>query len=69
MVNHTPTLTSIDKKLAVLCERTENLIKMTEIKLDDNKSEIDRLRNKSNVVDFLLAIGTILAGILGINNK
>ncbi len=97
MVNHTPTLTSIDKKLAVLCERTENSIKMqegynnklndhitqadkrlrflegcqqsSETKHMDHAIEINRLRNKSNVLDFLLAAGTIIAGFLGINNK
>jgi hypothetical protein len=97
MGNHTPTLTSIDKKLAVLCERTENSIKIqegyndklndhisqadkrlrflegcqqsSEAKYDDHKSEINMLRNKSNVLDILLAAGTIIAGFLGINNK
>lgn len=92
-----PSLTSIDKKLAVLCERTENSIKLQEgyndklndhilqagkrlrflegcqrtfeTKHKDHALEINRLRNKSNVIDLLLAAGTIIAGYFGINNK
>ena len=91
------TLSTIDKKLAVLCERTandakiqiainkkldtyvdhtnvrlrtiENLLEITMEKQKDNKDEIDRLRNKSNFSDLLLAVGTIVSGFLGINNK
>jgi len=90
-------LGSIDKKLAVLCERLansqriqkeinskmekhidqsdlrlrnlENCRESTEARQDDHKDEIDRLRNKSNLIDILLALGTIIAGFLGINNK
>ena len=89
------TLSTIDKKLAVLCERTamdskiqtainkkldtyidhtnvrlrtiENLLDITLEKQKDNKEEIDRLRNKSNGSDLLLAIGTIVSGFLGMN--
>lgn len=91
------TLSTIDKKLAVLCERTasyaktqtsinkkldtyidhtnirlrtiENLLEITMEKQKDNKEEIDRLRNRSNSSDLLLAIGTVVSGFLGINNK
>ena len=91
------TLSTIDKKLAVLCERTakdaqvqtainkkldnyvdqtnvrlrtiENLLEITMEKQKDNKEEIDRLRNKSNISDLLLAVGTIVSGFLGINIK
>ena len=91
------TLSTIDKKLAVLCERMandakiqisinnkldtyvdhtnvrlrtiENLLEITMEKQKDNKDEIDRLRNKSNVSDLFLAVGTIVSGFLGINNK
>ena len=89
------TLSTIDKTLAVLCERIakdsqiqtatnkkldtycdhtnvrlrtiENLLDITLAKQKDNKEEIDRLRNKSNGSDLLLAIGTIVAGFLGMN--
>lgn len=92
-----PSLISIDKKLAVLCERTANSVKLqegynaklddhitqadkrlrflegcqkaSETKQNDNKGEIDRLRNKSNVIDSLLGLATIILGALGINNK
>ena len=36
---------------------------------DDNKNEINRLRNKSNAFDIILAVGTAVLGALGINNK
>ena len=90
-------LTTIDKKLAVLCERMTNSQKIqTSInqkmekhieqadkrlrdiekcdealinKTNDNKEEIDRLRNKSNVIDSLLAVLMVIAGALGLNNK
>lgn len=90
-------LTTIDKKLAVLCERLANSQKIqTSInqkmekhieqsdkrlrdieqcdealiaKSNDNKDEINRLRNKSNVIDSLLAVLTVIAGALGLNNK
>ena len=91
------TLSTIDKKLAVLCERIamdsqiqssinkkldtyvdqtnvrlrtiENLLEITMEKQKDNKEEIDRLRNKSNLSDLLLAAGTVISGFLGINTK
>lgn len=89
------TLSTIDKKLAVLCERMskdsqmqsainkkldtyvdhtntrlrtiENLLEITMERQKDNKEEIDRLRNRSNASDLLLAVGTIVSGFLGIN--
>ena len=89
------TLSTIDKKLAVLCERMskdaqiqsainkkldnyvdqtnlrlrtiENLLEITMERQKDNKEEIDRLRNRSNFSDLLLAVGTIISGFLGIN--
>jgi hypothetical protein len=91
------TLSTIDKKLAVLCERSandsklqittnekldvyvdhtnvrlrtiENLLEITMEKQKDNKEEIDRLRNRSNASDLLLAIGTVVSGFFGINSK
>ena len=90
-------LTTIDKKLAVLCERQENSQKIQQsinqkmekhieqadirtrdiekccesltAKSIDNKDEINRLRNKSNVIDSLLAVLTIIASALGIVKK
>ena len=90
-------LTTIDKKLAVLCERQANSLKIqqsinqkmekhieqSDKRLrdvencektlltisDDNKDEINRLRSKSNIIDSLLAVLTVIAGALGINNK
>lgn len=38
-------------------------------KAKTNKEEIDRLRDKSNVTDLILAVGTVIAGALGINKK
>ena len=90
-------LTTIDKKLAVLCERLANSLKMQQsinqkmekhiqqadkrlrdiekcdesltAKSNDNKDEINRLRSKSNIIDSLLAVLTVIAGALGLNNK
>ena len=90
-------LTTIDKKLAVLCERLANSLKIqTSINQkmekhieqsdkrlrdiencektlltvsNDNKDEINRLRSKSNIIDSLLAVLTVIAGALGLNNK
>ena len=90
-------LTTIDKKLAVLCERVGNSQKIqTSInnkmekhidqadkrlrdiekcaegvtkKQVDNDDEINRLRNKSNFLDFIIAVGSIILGALGLNNK
>ncbi len=38
-------------------------------KADINKTEINRLRNKSNVIDVMLAVASLILGALGINNK
>jgi hypothetical protein len=35
--------------------------------IEDNCAEIERLRGSSNLKDFLLACGAILAGVLGVN--
>lgn len=108
MNGETPTLTSIDKKLAIICERQvhmqtdltsmgnsfRELIETnskrvekhiedeskrdTEIRdlvlgnfnqVEDNKDEIDRLRGKSNLMDTILAVGTMIAAGLGITKK
>jgi hypothetical protein len=94
---NTPSFSTIDKKLAVLCERVSNSIefqKRYSIKLDkhieqaedrllildkyfesfkisqlDNKEEINRLRNKSNLIDIIIALGTIIAIALGLYIK
>ena len=47
----------------------ENCKEKTETKIDDNKDEIDRLRSKSNIIDVLLGLASLIAGYLGINNK
>ena len=90
-------LVSIDKKLAVLCERVansqkiqtninskiekhidqseqrmrnlENCRERTDTQISDNNREIDRLRNKSNFIDVLLALASLVAGYLGIYKK
>ena len=96
-MNNDVSLVSIDKKLAVLCERMansqkiqadinskiedhiaqsdkrmrnlENCKEKTETQITDNRDEIDRLRSKSNIIDVLLGLASLIAGYLGINNK
>lgn len=93
----TVSLISIDKKLAVLCERMaysqkvqeeintkiekhidltekrlrglENCRERTAVQMQDNRDELSRLRSRSNLVDAVLAVGTAIAGILGINHS
>ena len=93
----TVSLISIDKKLAVLCERVthsqrvqeeintkmekhidlaekrlrslENCRERTAVQMLDNGDEIGRLRSRSNLVDAVLAAGTVIAGILGIDHS
>ena len=38
-------------------------------KSNDNNDEINRLRSKSNIIDSLLAILTVIAGALGLDDK
>ena len=38
-------------------------------RIEDNKSEVDNLRGKSNILDALLFIATIVLGALGIDIK
>ena len=68
--------TSINTKMEKHIDQSDRRIRDIEIcsestitKAADNKDEIDRLRNKSNIIDILIAIGSIILGALGINIK
>ena len=68
--------TSINSKMEKHIEQADKRLRDIEKcgeatinKANDNKDEIDRLRNKSNVIDFLIAVGSLILGALGINNK
>ena len=62
----------MEKHIEQAEKRLRDIDKCNEVvtnKAADNKDEIDRLRNKSNVIDIILAVGTAILGALGINNK
>ncbi len=64
--------TKMEKHIEVSNKRLREIEKCAEgveKNQDDNKDEINRLRNKSNGLDILLAIGTMVMGALGLNNK